>query len=226
MNDIGYDGIELCYGGGDYGFYQKSASELQDALEKSDLVAFSSHVKYRKLKDDLTQIAKYLKSVGCETLVTGPPEELLGDRDTINQIVEELINLGKKVNDHGLNFALHLVSSIVGGNPWNSTRLEIFLDEIGGELLVQPDVGNLEMAGIGNATDFFEGPDVSFASIHLKDAIRGKTGSLRLGEGDADLKGFVELGRDRDVEWFVVEDYSGDDPMKDVKYDFDYLSSL
>ena len=249
VKEIGYEGIEGVERDGDpdtvHLFCNKKPSEIRAILEEVGLRAVSNHISLEDLKKDVEKTVRYYKEIGCDTLViAGIPGRLFKDRDTVRSTVKEMSEISVKLAAHGMEFAFHNCPfTFVGKECY-----ELFAQEIGDTLALQPDAGNTCIAGV-EPVKYFKKLHNRFVSMHVKDGRRagndmlpldgGKEGkgnetiwerfaalSTNVGNGDANLKKFVRLGEKRDVSWFIIEEEVTGDPLKTVEEAYRYLVSL
>lgn len=219
VKSIGYDGVEF------FDFYDKPASEIKVAVENADLEPVSSHVGYDEIVEDPEGVMDYHEKIGCKNLVVPWfSEEHFETEEAVKETAEKLSKLAEKVSDRGFQLGYHNHDQEIV-EIGDTTAFEMFDNLIGDKLLIQPDVGNAEKAGI-DAAEYFTGFKSGFISLHVKDSKREEAVDTPLGEGDVDLKKFVKMGLERDVEWYIIENEGSDDPMEAVKKDFEFLNSL
>lgn len=240
--NIGYEGIEFIYGG-PFDFYEKSSTEINEALKESKLEPLSSHVNYKELKDNFGKVVEHFRSIGCETLVIiRAGRKNLESEESIQKFANQIIDLSRKLKNHGFKLAFHTCPFDSAFEKLNDeTKLEVLISNVGDKLLIQPDFGNAAVEGM-NEIQFFKSLDTNFCLPHVKDGIRDLTrgieelelkkkvfeeGAVRLGEGDVDLAGVVEFSIEQNTPWLVIEDeVSSANPLECLEKDYNYLSSL
>ena len=60
LSELGYEGVEFA------GFFGFRSEEINDMLKEFSLKAVSSHVPVKNLREDLDNIIKYHKEIGCK----------------------------------------------------------------------------------------------------------------------------------------------------------------
>ena len=103
ISKIGYSGVEFC---GNY--YGLEATEMKELLDKYNLKAVSSHIKYRYLKEDFCDHIRYLKTLGANHItIPALPKEAKEDEIELLRIAASLDNMAKRVKRKGLSLSFH-----------------------------------------------------------------------------------------------------------------------
>jgi sugar phosphate isomerase/epimerase len=250
VRKIGYRGVEAVERDGDpdtvHTFCGKSATEVRAVLDDLDLEVISSHVGFDDLQRNFKEITRYHETIGCSSLlVAGIPGKFFRDRQSIRDTLAELKRVAAEVNAGGFDFGFH-------NCPFNfidPTGYELFEEELDEDLPLQPDSGNAMMVQIDPVEYFGRIPN-RFVSLHIKDSkiasdedipldksMEGKVGlepiwsrfaklSVRIGQGDVDIDGFLQLGIRRNVDWVIVEEELDPDPLKVVESAYKHLNGL
>lgn len=247
---IGYTGVEAVERDLDpdtvHTFCGKKASEVQSVLADIGLQIVSSHVGFDDLQRNFEKICMYHEAVKCDTFViAGIPGQFFQERETVKKTVEALSRTSEKAKKRGFDFAFH-------NCPFNfidSFGYDLFAGMIGEELALQPDSGNANMVGV-DPVNYFREMKNRFISLHIKDSKKGTAKDLPLdggkkgeegkqniwkrfsalsvpvGKGDVDIRSFVRLGIERQVDWLIVEEELAPDPMGVVKNAYMYVDAI
>ena len=249
VKSYGYEGVEGVERDIDpdtvHLFCGKKTSEVKSILADLGLEMISVHIGLNDLKKNFNSIVSYNKELGCSTIVLATVSGVyFRNRETVQGVVEELKDYTHKVKDEGLELALH-------NCPFNLVSpqsYDLFAQEIDEELVLQPDAGNAQIVRI-EPTSYFKKMKNKFTSMHVKDGKEasievlpldsGEQGkeketiwkkfeelSTSIGNGVVNIKKFVELGKDRGVEWFIVEEELTTDPLKTVASAYNYLFNI
>ncbi|MFP4005253.1 MAG: sugar phosphate isomerase/epimerase family protein [Candidatus Hadarchaeia archaeon] len=216
---IGYEGVEF------FDFYGKSAHEIARIMEKVNLEPISSHVDYEKILKNTEETIGFHKEIGCKNIIVPwLSEKRFKDKDAVKETAKDLSELAERVEERGLKLGYHNHDQeIVKVN--DITAFELFDKLISDKLMIQPDVGNAEKAGI-DAAEYFFGFKSEFISLHVKDAKRKGGAEAPLGEGDVNLKKYIQMGERRNISWYIIENEGSTAPMNAVRNDFNFLNSL
>ncbi|MBN2325251.1 MAG: sugar phosphate isomerase/epimerase [Spirochaetes bacterium] len=249
VKTIGYEGIEGVERDGDpdtvHLFCGKKAQEVRSILDDVGLLMVSNHIGFYDLKKNFDTIVRFHKEIGCNTLVVaGIPGILFKDRNAVRKTVKEMTELSATVSQEGMELALH-------NCPLNFVSIasyELFAQEAGNALAVQPDAGNARIVGVDPAR-YYGKLKNRFVSLHIKDGKKGSADMLPLdkgeagkeneniwnrykelsttvGNGDTNIKKFVRMGEKKGISWFIVEEEVTEDPLKTVEDAYAYLASL
>jgi sugar phosphate isomerase/epimerase len=209
------------------------------------LEVISNHVGLKDLKTNFENIVEYHKELGCSSLVIANiPNVFFEDQTTVQNAVDDLMSVQEKLKSLGFSIALH-------NCPFTFVSPEsyrLFEQELDSSLPLQPDAGNAVLVGI-DPVEYFSRLDNRFVSLHIKDAKPADSKNLPLnsgapgkendsifekfsrystpiGKGTTDLKAFIQLGTDRGVEWFVIEEEMTEAPLKTIKEAIEYIKGL
>jgi len=250
VRSIGYTGVEAVERDLDpdtvHTFCGKKAAAVRNVLADLGLQVVSSHVGFDDLQKNFDVISTYHEAVGCGTfIIAGVPGQYFQDGETVKKTIDDLIKASEKSKKRGFDFAFH-------NCPFNfidPIGYDLFARMIGNELALQPDSGNANMVGIDPIV-FFGKMNNRFVSLHIKDSKKGtakdipldggKKGeqgkqniwkrfsalSVPVGKGDVDIRSFVRLGIERQVEWLIVEEELAPDPIGVVKNAYTYLDEI
>jgi len=245
----GYEGVEGVERDNDpdtvHLFCGKPASEVKKIVSDIGLEIVSNHVGLKDLKANFESIVEYHKELGCTSLIIANiPNVFFQDRATVKNAIGDLIEVGEKLKGFGFSLALH-------NCPFTFVSPEsyqLFDNELVSSLSLQPDAGNAMLAGV-DPVEYFGRLDNRFVSLHVKDAKpadpkdlplnSGEPGkendtifekfsrySTPVGKGATDLRAFLQLGVEKGVEWFVIEEEMTETPLQTVKEAIEYIKGL
>lgn len=190
ISEAGFEGVEFA------GFYNKSVEEIQTLLDKYNLKAISVHV----AADNLTEKLPYIKGLKMESAVI--PKWKLDDKEQFDRLVEMLPEILKQFKENGLKLGYHNhAHEFSGGNDYVTALAEKFPS-----LKLEPDVFWLAVAGI-DAEKFLTRHKDKLLYLHIKELGEGGVDDANpvVGEGKANIKRVLELGKEFGVEWAILE---------------------
>lgn len=250
VRSMGYTGLEAVERDLDpdtvHTFCGKKASEVRSVLAEVGLQIISSHVGFDDLHANFDGISRYHEAVGCDTFViAGIPGQYFQQRSTVRKTVDDLRTAAEKAERRGFHFAFH-------NCPFNfidPAGYDLFAEMVGEELALQPDSGNANMVGV-DPVAYFGKMKNRFVSLHIKDSKKpaaedipldgGKPGeegkqniwkrfsalSVPVGKGAVDIRSFIRLGAERQVEWLIIEEEIAPDPVGAVHNAYRYLEAM
>lgn len=244
LKEMGYDGVEFA------GFYDHSAQEVAQMLQKTGLTAISSHVPYAQMLEDMEAVIAYHKEIGCKYIAI--PHLRAEDRpggEGFAAVIRNIYKFGRMCRENGIQLLYHnhdfefvTVSGQYG--------LDFLYDAVCPELLkTEIDVCWVKYAGEDPAA-YVRKYAGRAPVLHLKDYVGRKEGSAApygligekeaeengkiafefrpVGYGCQDIAAVVEAGLDAGVEWFVVEQdkSEGRTPLEAAKLSIDTLRKI
>ena len=213
---MGYDGVE--FWGGEYN--NLPAKECVDALKKAGLKCMGYQPNWDfVLKDTLSRTFEYSAAIGNHRIgIASAPVEMLGQRDTLEQVIEHLNWAYEEAQKAGFEIGYHTHKTdfviVDGKTAWD----RIFEGVPAGFKMVL-DTGNALAGGAWSVPILEKFPGRS-PWIHIKPFSLKDQGATMIDDDDFDwrrlLKACVELGG---ADTLTVE-YSNSakyDPMTAVK---------
>ena len=218
LKEMGYDGVEFA------GFYGKTAAEVKDILDRTGLVAVSSHVGYDLLCNDLDSIIAYHLEIGCKYIAVPYLDEAeRPDGQNFADVIRNLYAIGKKCKDNGITLLYHnhdfefvQVNGIYGldflyravSEEFLQTEIDTCWVKYAGE---DPAAYVRKYAGrapIVHLKDYVgvKGEGTPYELINRNAAATSQTFEFRpVGHGCQDVVAVVEAGIEAGAKWFVVE---------------------
>ena len=223
VGEIGYDGVEFA------GFFDTPASDLKKVLDDSDLVPCGSHTGIELLQDNLDETIEYNLEIGNPYIICPfLPEHMRDSAGAYKEIAQLFNEIGQRCSDNGLQFGYH-------NHDFEFKKfdgqygLDILLSNTDPKLVqMELDTFWVEYTGL-KAIDFMKKYPEHFKSlIHIKDmkSLDDKT-NTEIGKGVMDFKEIIEVARDLEIEWYIVEQESFDIPqLESIKESLEYLRTI
>jgi|UPI00047A7286 sugar phosphate isomerase/epimerase len=237
VSKAGYTEVEAA------GFYNKSAAEVKQAMQKAKLRCVSSHHPYGDLRKRFDEILAYNKDLGVQYIICsspGPKDPTPGPDgkqkamtlDDWKWLSEEFNKFGAKTKAAGITFGyhnhVHEFEHLDGGVPY--TELLKLTDPT--KVTLELDCGWATVAGVKPVDLMREHPN-RFSMLHVKDFKLGSGGPesakvTELGMGDIDYRPiFAEAAKTQKLRHIFVEQEAFDVPWKEsLKIDADYIKKL
>ena len=96
---IGYSLVESA------GFYDRSAEQVKETLDRNGLTLCSTHTSFRRVRDDLDATIAYHKIVGCNNIVI--PGAPIGTAQEIDELVDVINQAIPKIEAAGMRLHFH-----------------------------------------------------------------------------------------------------------------------
>ncbi|MEM1522336.1 MAG: sugar phosphate isomerase/epimerase [Thermofilaceae archaeon] len=202
---MGYEGVEFA------GYYNRTASELRELLERFGLEPAGTHIGIDALREaSLNETISFHRELGVKYLIVPwIPEDMRNSREAwlrtarfFNLVAERLKGVGMYTGYHN---HVEEFKRFNGETGW-----EIFAKATLPEVVLQLDVGNAMHGGVTmeQVLGFIRSFPGRTKTIHLKEFSRRDRQAI-LGEGEvrwADLlSACIKVGG---TEWFIVEQES------------------
>jgi sugar phosphate isomerase/epimerase len=196
--------------------YKKVIADLGMEL-KATHCSYTSHDKAQKMIDAA-------RETGMEyMIVPHTPDNVRETADGWKEVAENYNKMGEMCNKVGLKFGYHN----------HAFEFETLDDIIPQELLIENTEANLVhfeadlfwvTIGGYDPLDLLKKYPGRIQLFHVKDATADLEGST-VGEGIINFKKLFKAGKSDAVEYYFIEDEREDDPFKNIKADYDYMSS-
>ncbi|WP_080873389.1 sugar phosphate isomerase/epimerase family protein [Oceanobacillus timonensis] len=222
--DMGYQGIQFA------GFFQTPAKKLKRLMDDKRIDAAGSHTGLDELVGDkLKETMAYNQEIGNSLLICPwLPEKDRKTKEDYQRTAEKLNEIGQRCKDNGMTFAYHN----------HHFEFETFGGETGFDLLfgqTDPEFVQIELDCFWATYAGYEPTDIinkygnRIVSLHIKDMKEEneKKRSIEIGSGILDLKTLLRVGKEHDVEWFIVEqeDFNGN-PLESARVNIDNLNKI
>ncbi len=219
VKEIGYSAVEFA------GLGQWKAEDVRAQLDHLGLRGLSAHVPLQRLRDDLPDVIREIKTLGVHYIVCPwlPPEQR--NLEFYRALAPILETTGKTCTAEGLTFCYHNHDFELERLFGDLNVLEFFAQEVSAEdLKFELDVYWAAFAGLDpNAVlERFAG---RLPIVHLKDMTKDAARTFAsVGSGSLDIPSILETSERIGATWSIVEqDSCPGDPLESVRASFTYL---
>ena len=228
LGAAGYKEVEAA------GYFDKTAADFGNALNKAGLKCVSTHHQLTQLKTQFDQLIEYGQALGLEYIICSwagvhrdPTRKGDLNLDDWRYVADQFNAIGEKVKGAGMTFGYH--NHVVEFGTENGT---VFFDELlkrtDPKLVVfEMDCGWV-VGGGHNPVEYLSKYPERFPLLHVKDMVKEPDGKLRnvvMGKGFIDYKPIVRAATG--LKHYVIEqeEFEGD-PMAELREDADYMKKL
>ena len=216
------------------GYYNKTAAEFGNALQKAGLKCISTHHALTELKSQFSQLIEYAQALGLQYIVCSwagvhrdPSRTGELNLDDWRYVADQFNAIGQKVKAAGMTFGYH--------NHWVEFGTEngvVFFDEL--LKRTDPKLVCFEMdcgwviAGGHNPVDYLTKHPDRFPLFHIKDLIKqpdGKWRNVVMGKGAIDYRPIFRAATGIKHYFIEQEEFQGD-PMTELRQDADFMKKL
>ena len=246
LKALGYDGVEFA------GFYGHTAEEVKAMLEEVGLVAFSDHVPYAVIEQDMYGVIKDHLTIGCKYIaVPYLDEEHRPGQPGFADVIRTIVKFGRLCREAGIQLLYHnhdFEFEKISG----MYALDFLYAAVDPEFLkTEIDVCWVNYSG-ENPADYVRKYTGRAPIVHMKDYVGTRGGAQPyalikadgsddgknseaaafefrpVGYGCQDVKAIVEAGLDAGAFCFVVEQDQWYDrtPFEAAKMSIDTLRSI
>lgn len=224
VKEIGYPAVQLS------GIGKIDPQHLKEILDREGLDAFATHVSWQRLTEDFDALVAEHKLWNCQYVGLGSmPSAYRLDRRSWSRFAQEASEIGKKLQDNGLQFIYH--NHAFEFKKYDGvTGMEILLEESDPTTFqFELDTYWLQIGGV-NIVTWIEKVGGRMEVVHFKDmgnAGENKPIMAEVGEGNMDWPQIIEACRDIGVEYAAVEqDECQHDPFTSLAISFNNLKRL
>ena len=228
--EAGYKEVEAA------GYYDKTAADFGNAMQKSGLRCISTHHALSVLRPQLEQLIEYGQALGLEYIICSSPGGVHRDGaqksgeltlDDWKWVAGEFNKIGEKVKAGGMIFGYHN-----HGPEFLSENGVVFYDELmkltDPKLVVfELDCGWISAAGHDPVKYLTKAPE-RFPLLHVKDMVKGANGQFHstiLGHGVVDYRPILRAATGLKHYFIEQEEFEGD-PMTALREDAEYMRKL
>jgi sugar phosphate isomerase/epimerase len=234
---VGYKEVEAA------GFYNHTAAQVKESMQKAGLKCVSSHHPYADLRKKFDELLAFNKEIGVQYIICSSP----GPKDTTpgpdgkvkamtlddwKWIADQFNTLGEKTSAAGIIFGyhnhVHEFDNLGGGVPY----AELLRITDPKKVTLELDCGWAKVAGHDPVQLMRDHPN-RFSMLHVKDfklpATPGTEAKVtELGMGTIDYKPiFAQAAKTQKIRHAFVEQEAFDMPyMQSLKVDADYMRNL
>lgn len=206
LAEAGYEGVEF-HPGKPRPFYGGlTAVELKKLVEKSGLVAVSSHTPFAAIEANLDLELGYATALGMKALVIPHiPLEQRNSRETCKATADRLSTYAERCKQEGVILCYH--NHLEELDTIDGTYvLDLMMQYATSDnLKVELDVGFVRMRGL-NAAKFVKERADKIGLLHLKDPTGEQDRRFTVvGEGLLNLEELVRACTEVGIDWLIVE---------------------
>jgi len=216
------------------GYFDKTAADFGNALQKAGLKCVSTHHQLTQLKTQFDQLIQYGQAIGLEYIICSwagvhrdPTRKGELNLDDWRYVAEQFNAIGAKVKAAGMTFGYH--NHVVEFGTENGI---VFFDEL--LKRTDPNVVKFEMdcgwvvGGGHNPVDYLTKFPERFPLLHVKDMVKEPDGKLRnvvMGKGFIDYKPIFRAATGLKHYFIEQEEFEGD-PMTELREDAEFMKKL
>jgi sugar phosphate isomerase/epimerase len=216
------------------GYYDKTAADFGNALQKSGLKCVSTHHALTELKTKLNQLIEYGQALGLEYIICSwagvhrdPSRTGELNLDDWRYVADQFNSIGEKVESAGMTFGYH--NHTIEFATENGI---VFFDELlkrtDPKLVVfEMDCGWV-VAGGHNPVEYLSKHPERFPLFHIKDLIKGPDRKWRnavMGKGSIDYKPILRAATGL-KHYFIEQEEFQENPMTELREDAEFIKKL
>jgi sugar phosphate isomerase/epimerase len=216
------------------GYFDKTAADFGNALQKAGLKCVSTHHALTQLKTQFDQLIEYGQALGLEYIICSwagvhrdPTRKGELNLDDWRYVADQFNAIGAKVKAAGMTFGYH--NHTVEFGTENGV---VFFDEL--LKRTDPNLVKFEMdcgwvvGGGHNPVEYLSKYPERFPLLHVKDMVKEPDGKLRnvvMGKGFIDYKPIFRAATGLKHYFIEQEEFEGD-PMTELREDADFMKKL
>ncbi len=214
VSELGYTSVEFA------GFYDCTAKQVREALDKYNLKIEGSHSPLAPLLDDYDNTVAFHKEIGNPRYII--PAHSLGNQAALDKFVDQVNVLSKKLAAEGITLGFHNHSGEFLPQGDGSVIME--------QLIYRTDL-KLEIdtfwafVGMKNPVALLNRLGDRVNIVHIKDGNEEHRG-MPLGKGVAPVKDVVAKVKEMGIPMIVESETLTPDGLTEAKIWIDYLRSL
>jgi sugar phosphate isomerase/epimerase len=216
------------------GYFDKTAADFGNALQKAGLKCISTHHQLTQLKTQFDQLIEYGQALGLEYIICSwagvhrdPARTGDLDLDDWRYVADQFNEIGRKVKAAGMTFGYH--NHIIEFGKENGI---VYFDELLKRtdpkyVVFEMDCGWV-VAGGHNPVEYLSKFPERFPMLHVKDMIKGADGKPRnvvMGKGTIDYKPIFRAATGLKHYFIEQEEFEGD-PITELREDADFMKKL
>jgi sugar phosphate isomerase/epimerase len=227
VKTAGYTEVEAA------GYYDRTAKEFRQAMEKAGLRCTSTHHPLDVLRPRLDELIEYGHALGVDYIVS--PSAMHRDPaakgpltlDDWRWSAGELNRIGEKVKAAGMTFGYHNHDAEFGSEDG-----VVFYDELlrltdPALVVFEMDCGWVFAAGRDPVEYLRKSPE-RFPLLHVKDMVRGADGKIHspvMGRGAMDYRPILRAATGL-KRYFIEQEEFDIDPIEAIRLDAEYMRKL
>lgn len=216
------------------GYFDKTAAEFGDALQKAGLTCISTHHTLTQLKTQFDQLIEYAQALGLQYIICSwagvhrdPNKTGELNLDDWRYIADQFNAIGQKVKSAGMTFGYH--NHTVEFGKENGV---VYFDELlkrtdPKSVSFEMDCGWVVVGG-HNPVEYLNKFPERFPLLHVKDMVKqadGKWRNVVMGKGSIDYKPIFRAATGLKHYFIEQEEFEGD-PMTELRADADFMKKL
>lgn len=244
IGGLGYREVEAA------GYYNHSASDVKQALQRAGLNCVSAHYSYDNLHTQFDEIVAFNKEIGVKTIICSYPGHLPSSKNKSKQHggegptftleewrwnAGEFNKFGKKMSAAGLNFGYHNHTMEFQKEDGVVPYHELMRLTDPAYVTMEMDLGWVVVGG-GNPVELLHRYPTRITMLHVKDfkpftvpaSIDNPPPATALGQGTIDYRPiFAAAAQAGHIKHCFVEQEEYNMPvMQELKIDADYMRNL
>ena len=216
------------------GYFDKTAADFGNALQKAGLKCISTHHQLTQLKTQFNELIEYGQALGLEYIICSwagvhrdPTRTGDLNLDDWRYVADQFNEIGQKVKGAGMTFGYH--NHIIEFGKENGI---VYFDEL--LKRTDPKFVSFEMdcgwvvAGGHNPVEYLSKFPERFPMLHVKDLVKGADGKWRdvvMGKGTIDYKPIFRAATGLKHYFVEQEEFEGD-PFTELREDADFMKKL
>lgn len=211
---LGYSSVEFA------GFYDRSAGQVTDMLEKNGIEISGTHTSLRNLTDDYEGTVAYHKAIGNKYYII--PSHKLKDQAQIDGFVAAVNELYPRLKAEGITLGFHNHSGEFKANADGSVAYEQILYRT--EIALELDT-YWAYVGMGDPVAMMERVKDRLVAIHIKDGDSEGNGRP-LGMGSCPVADVYRKALELDIPMVVESETCTPSGIEEARICIEYLKSL
>jgi len=216
------------------GYFDKTAADFGNALQKAGLKCVSTHHQLVQLKSQFNQLIEYGQALGLEYIICSwagvhrdPARTGDLNLDDWRYVADQFNEIGQKVKGAGMTFGYHN-HTVEFGKENGIVYFDELLKRTDPKVVVfEMDCGWV-VAGGHNPVEYLSKYPERFPLLHVKDMVKGSDGKWRnvvMGKGTIDYKPIFRAATGLKHYFIEQEEFEGD-PMTELREDADFMKKL
>ena len=216
------------------GYFDKTAADFGNALQKAGLKCVSTHHALAELKSKLNQLIEYGQALGLQYVICSwagvhrdPSRTGELNLDDWRYVADQFNAIGAKVKAAGMTFGYHN-HTIEFGTENGVVFYDELLKRTDPKLVVfEMDCGWV-VAGGRNPVEYLSKFPDRFPLFHIKDLVKGPDGKWRnvvMGKGSIDYKPILRAATGMKHYFIEQEEFQGE-PFADLREDVEYMKKI
>ena len=216
------------------GYFDKTAADFGNALNKAGLKCVSTHHQLTQLKTQFDQLIQYGQALGLEYIICSwagvhrdPTRKGELNLDDWRYVADQFNAIGEKVKAAGMTFGYHN-HTVEFGTENGVVFFDELLKRTDPKLVVfEMDCGWV-VGGGHDPVEYLNKFPQRFPLLHVKDMVKEPDGKLRnvvMGKGFIDYKPIFRAATGLKHYFIEQEEFEGD-PMTELREDADFMKKL